>query len=429
MLHDSDRLGMLSDDPIISSLLDMDFYKFTMGQVVWKHFTDMPVAYGFRNRTGKPLRIAEVDLRRELDFVRRLRFTTSDLHYLRGTNEYSDRMFSEEYLTFLRTLQLPDYDLTFDRDGNFELIFRGTWANAIYWETLALSIVNELHSRAMMRDKTSFGHELTSAVGVTRLASKLEVLRRHPDVTFTDFGTRRRFSRAWHDNVVMVLAEELPSSQFRGTSNVWLAMKHGLTPMGTSAHEMFMIMAGIAQSKAKMLNQNVEVEIRKSHGSVLDLWWKEYGHGLSIALTDTFGTDFFFSDMGQNRAMSWKGLRQDSGDPIEFGEKTIKFYEKLGIDPESKVIVFSDGLDVDTIVKLHTHFRGRINTTYGWGTNLTNDLGISAKSLVVKPIEASGQRLVKLSDNIAKATGRPEDIELYKRVFGHTNNDFKECVY
>jgi nicotinate phosphoribosyltransferase len=200
-----------------------------------------------------------------------------------------------------------------------------------------------------------------------------------------------------------------------------MAMQYGLLPMGTMAHELFMVMAGMmAESDAT---------IRASHNRVLQEWWAEYGSGLSTALTDTYGSDFFFRDMTAAQACVWKGLRQDSGDPIAFGEKAIAFYKRHGIDPRDKFIVFSDGLDLGTIVKLADHFAGRIRVSFGWGTNLTNDLGFEALSLVIKVIEANGRCTVKLSDNLAKATGNAPDIERFKQIFGHTVMTFEECRY
>ena len=408
--------------PIITSLLDTDFYKLTMGQVVYHRYPDVPVKYAFTNRT-KHIRLADIisekDLRRELNHAMTLRFNKTELHYLRGTNEYSDRMFREDYLDFLGRFSLPPYELRF-ADGQIQLEFSGRWSEAIYWETIALAIVNELCYRWNLSLKTRFELDLVFAEGRKRLAEKIVKLRRHPEITFCDFGTRRRFSRDWHDYVVGVTAEEMPG-QMLGTSNAYLAMKHGLLPMGTSAHEMYMVMSGVTGES--------DETIRASHNKVLRDWWDEYGFGLSVALTDTYGTDFFFRDMTAEQAENWKGLRQDSGDPFVFGEKAIAFYEKLGIDPKTKIIVFSDGLDVDTIIELHKKFRGRIKTTFGWGTNLTNDLGLKALSLVVKTVEANGRGLVKLSDNIAKAIGRPEDIEKFKRIFGYDVTTFEECKY
>lgn len=259
------------------------------------------------------------------------------------------------------------------------------------------------------------------AEGLQRLDRKISLVKANPLVSFSDFGTRRRFSREWHDLVAGRLCSELPQSRFTGTSNVYLAFKYGLPPVGTMAHEMFMVMSGIMHGD--------EAAIYASHNRVLEDWWDYYGVDLSIALTDTYSTDLFFQDMTPEQARNYRGLRQDSGDPIAFGEKAINFYQGLGIDPTEKTLVFSDGLDIETIFRIAEHFAGRIRCAFGWGTNLTNDLGFGALSLVVKVVEACGHATVKLSDNLAKAIGSPEDIERFKRIFGYTGTTYDACRY
>jgi len=408
--------------PIVHSLLDIDFYKFTMGHWVFKRYPNIPVRYAFKNRTAQ-VRLAdyidEAALRRELDHVRTLRVNASELHYLRGTNEYGDRIFSEDYLQFLRELRLPPYELA-RVDGTYRLEFPGRWCEAMYWETLALSIINELYYRARMARLSAFERDVVMATGTLRLAEKIKVLRARPDIAFSDFGTRRRFSRSWQEYVLRLLAQELPG-QLLGTSNTAMAMQYGLLPIGTMAHELYMVMAGLMADS--------DATIRASHNRVLQEWWDEYGWGLSIALTDTYGSDFFFRDMTAAQARAWKGVRQDSGDAMACGEKAIAFYERHGVDPRDKLIVFSDGLDLGTIVKLADHFAGRIRVSFGWGTNLTNDLGFEALSLVIKVVETQGSSTVKLSDNLAKATGNAPDIERFKRIFGHTVTAFEACRY
>jgi nicotinate phosphoribosyltransferase len=342
------------------------------------------------------------------------------VHYLRGTNAYGAGLFSEAYLQFLQALRLPPYELAC-ADGTYTLEFSGLWSEAIYWETLALSIINELYYRTLLARRSAFEREAIMATGTLRLADKIALLRTRPDITFSDFGTRRRFSRSWQEYVVRVLAQELPG-QVLGTSNTAMAMQYGLLPMGTMGHELYMVMPGL-------MAESHDDAIRASHNRVLQEWWDEYGTGLSIALTDTYGTDFFFRDMTTAQAHAWRGLRQDSGDPIAFGEQAIAFYERHGIDPRDKLIVFSDGLDLGTIIKLADHFAGRVRVSFGWGTNLTNDLGLEALSLVIKVVEANGRRTVKLSDNLAKATGEAHDIARFKRIFGHTVTACEACTY
>ncbi len=409
---------------IIESLLDLDFYKLTMGQLVYLQYSKVPVKYAFKNRSAKvllPRHISESALRAELNHVRTLSFTPEELLYLgeKPKTENGELIFGKSFLQFLAKLKLPPYELT-NNGKEFILEFFGPWREAIYWETIALSIINELYYRSLARSLGAFQESVGKVTGVARLHMKISQLKDVPDIRFSDFGTRRRFSRQWQEEVVETCSTKL-KNQFIGTSNVALAMKFNLKPIGTFAHEMFMVLSGI-------FHENDDT-IRGSHNQVLCDWWDLYGEPLSIALTDTYGTDFFFKDMSADQARAWKGLRQDSGCPFEFGEKAIAFYKRLGIDPLHKTLVFSDGLNVETIIKIYNEFSPRIRVAFGWGTNLTNDLGFEPLSLVVKAVEANGYGTVKLSDNLAKATGKPEDIEKFKRIFGHTVTQNETCTY
>ncbi|MBT6690889.1 MAG: nicotinate phosphoribosyltransferase [Chloroflexi bacterium] len=417
----------MKDRPIITSLMDIDFYKLTMGQLIFLMYPDVQTTFRFINRTkGVPLShyVDIGELREQLQHVQTLRVNNTELHYLRGTNEYGERMFREPYLEFLRDMQLPDFELSTDSDGQLRIFFPGLWSTNTYWETLALSITSELWCRSQMKHLSRFERELIWAEGQKRLATKLAILTdpQNSSLTISDFGTRRRFSKEWQWYVVRTLAEELLPGQFLGTSNVQCAMDHGLLPMGTSAHELPMVLSGIMHGS--------DDEIRASSQKVLADWWEIYGHGLSIFLPDTYGTDFFFNDLTREQVENWKGFRHDSGDPIEFGEKVLRLYQRHGVDPlaTGKFIVFSDGLDMNTIIQLHQHFRDRIRISFGWGTNLTNDMGLRTLSLVIKAYEACGHGLVKLSDNLDKATGLPDDIERFKAIFGHTTTYRQECL-
>ena len=408
--------------PIIESLLDTDFYKFTMGQIAYLRYPQVTVKYAFQNRTkriGIGAIIEEEELRRELDHARTLRLSEAELHRLFRVEVAGKRVFQEEFIGFLRQLRLPPYYL--ERKGDtYGMEFPGRWCEAVYWETIALSIVNELYCKTTLRNCTPDERGGVHAEGRARLAEKIDTLKASPDVTFADFGSRRRFSGEWQRFVVLEMARELPA-QFLGTSNTQIALENGLSPIGTLAHEMFMVLSGVMQGS--------DDEVRASHNRILRDWWEQYGWGLSVALTDTYGSDFFFRDMSAEQARLWKGLRHDSGDPIAFGEQAIAFYGRHGIDPEEKLLVFSDGLDPDAMVSIADHFRGRIKVSFGWGTNLTNDLGLDAISIVVKIDEANGNRTVKLSDNLAKATGRPEDIERFKLIFGYERTTYEEVRY
>jgi nicotinate phosphoribosyltransferase len=412
--------------PIVRSRLEPDFYKFTMGQLIWRKYAAVETTFSFKNRTTKARlgRLLDLgELREQLDHARSLMFTNSELHYLRGTNEYQERMFDEGYLEFLRRLRLPDYHLE-QRGDDLVLEFSGPWAEVTYWETIGLSIVNEAYYRTLLRGLSKFEREAIHAEGVHRLRDKIRILRDRPDVHFSDFGTRRRFSGAWQHYIDETLRDELNrgefQGQFLGTSNTYAAMTTGVVPMGTAAHELPMIIAGtLDQGDAD------PAWLRRAQRQVIDDWWEQYGWGLSIFLPDTFGTDFFFTVVTEDDLRRWKGVRWDSGDLFAFGERVIRAYKQVGVDPSEKMLVPSDALDLPVILEAHERFGGRMRVSYGWGTGLTNDLldnvmigdrWFGPMSLVVKPTRANGRGLVKLSDNPAKATGEPGDVERYKRA-------------
>ncbi len=396
---------------IIQSLLDTDFYKYTMGQYAWKYYPNVKVKYAFINRTKVKLanHVIITDLIEELDQVRNLKLTMDELNYLNSLN-----IFSKDYLNFLSILKMPPVYVS-EKDKELVIETEGTWCEAIFWETFILSIVNEMHYR-------SYGNTPIGYLGILQdnLVSKIDKIKANP-FKFVEFGTRRRFSTDIQGTVLNMLENSLYDEQaLVGTSNVFLAKNLNLQPVGTMAHELPMVLAGLHDENLYTLEH--------SHDKMLSQWYFMYGEELSIALTDTFGTDFFFKDFTKEKAEQWKGLRQDSGDPIEFGEKAIKFYEEKGIDPKTKLIIFSDGLNIDKIYEIEKAFKGRINTTYGWGTNLTNDVGAKPLSIVVKATIANGKKLVKLSDNTAKALGDPKVIEKYKRAFGYEST-YTEPLY
>jgi nicotinate phosphoribosyltransferase len=425
--------------PIVQSRLEPDFYKFSMGQLIWRKYREVQTTFSFRNRTPKA-RLGRVldlgELREALDHARTLMFTNSELHYLRGTNEYQERMFDEGYLDFLRGLRLPEYRLE-PRGDDILLEFSGSWAEVTYWETIALSIVNELYYRTLLRRGSKFEREAIAAEGIRRLRQKIAILRERPDILFSDFGTRRRFARVWQHYVDETLRDELNAGSFEGpflgTSNTYSAMTCGLMPMGTAAHELPMIIAGTLDT-----GDADPAWLRRAQRQVIDDWWEQYGWGLSIFLPDTFGTDFFFTVVNERDLRQWKGFRWDSGNLFAFGERVIGAYESFGIDPKEKMLVPSDALDLPLILDAQERFAGRIRISYGWGTGLTNDLldnvmigdaWFGPMSLVVKPTRANGRGLVKLSDNPAKAIGEPADVERYKRAAGYGEHEVVEVKY
>lgn len=409
--------------PIITSLLDTDAYKFKMGKLVWRKYPRVPVRYGFTNRT-KSVRLPEFvsinDLRDELDGAREISFRNEELDYLGSLKNRENALYDKDYLAFLKDYHLPPYELEETRDS-FRLEFPGEWQHTIYWETIALPIITELYTRGLLKTLTDKSQADVFNKGILRLQKKQDVLGKRPDIAVSDFGTRRRASREWQGYVVPTMAHT-PNINFLGTSNVYLAMKHGVPPIGTMAHELFMVMAALRMA-------GTDEELINSQRQVLRDWWEEFGPDHSIALSDTWGRDFFLSKLFPEFARTWQGSRQDSGDPFAYGEALIGFYRLLRIDPRQKLIVFSDGLDLDTIVALADIFAGRIKVGFGWGTNLTNDLGLPTLSLVIKVIEAAGYGTVKLSDNLAKAMGRREDIQRIIRVAGYHGTFQQECRY
>ena len=406
-------------DPIIRSLIDTDFYKLLMLQMIWKLYPDVDVTFSLINRT-KTVRLAEEidegELRAQLDFARTLRLTKKEMIWLAGNTFYGRaQIFEPEFLAWLSTYQLPEYELT-KRDGQYELTFHGRWMDTTMWEIPALAIINELRSRAAMRNLGFFTLDVLYARAKAKMWTKVERLRALPKLRISDFGTRRRHSFLWQRWCVEALKEGIGPA-FTGTSNVLLAMDSDLEAVGTNAHELPMVAAALA---------NTDDELRAAPYKVLRDWNTLYGGNLLIALPDAFGTAAFLRD-APDWVADWTGFRPDSAPPIEGGEKIIDWWKAKGRDPKKKLLIFSDGLDVDAIIETYQHFEGRVRMSFGWGTNLTNDFagcapseiaGLKPISIVCKVTEANGRPAVKLSDNPQKATGDPAGVERYLKFFG-----------
>lgn len=409
---------------IIESRLDSDFYKFTMGQFVFHRYPDVQVKYSYKNRSSAILlgnEIPEPELREELDNFMNLPWGPGEIEYLGGIKVNGKCIFAPDYLDFLASLKkLPGYLLE-KQNGQYILEFLGRWSEAIYWETPALAIKNELFYRNLLKNCSPLEKDEIYKEGFKRLWRKISRLKKYPGAQIIEFGTRRRFERLWQDYVVKTFKTRFSPKQFIGTSNIYLARKYGIDPKGTMAHELFMAIAA-------MMSDTNEGLLR-SQNRVFDEWEEEYGPNLLVALTDTFGTDFTLRTITKERAQRWSAFRPDSGDALEIGRNILNFLSTNGIDTKSKGLVPSDGLEDGTIISLRKAFRKETKTAFGWGTNATNDLGPKAVSQVIKLVEVDGRRTVKLSDNLAKATGSPEDIERYKKVFGYTGTTFEECVY
>jgi nicotinate phosphoribosyltransferase len=407
-------------DPIVRSLLDTDFYKLLMLQMIWGLYPKVDATFSLINRSTKvklARQIDEHELREQLDHARTVRFSKKEMIWLAGNTFYGRKqIFQPDFLAWLEDFQLPSYELGKTQDGQFELEFHGPWMHTTMWEIPALSIINELRSRSALRDYGPFALDVLYARAKAKLWAKTEQLKKYPAIRISDFGTRRRHSFLWQRWCVEALKEGIGEA-FTGTSNVLLAMDTDLEALGTNAHELPMVFAALTRS---------EQELKESPYRVLQNWQRYYGGNLLIVLPDAFGTDAFLRD-APGWVADWTGFRPDSAPPIEAGERIVKWWKEKGVDPASKLLIFSDGLDVETIIETYKHFEGRVRMTFGWGTNLTNDFKDCAPtptdrldpiSLVCKVTEADGRPAVKLSDNPDKATGDPNEIERYIRVFG-----------
>ena len=404
-------------DPIVRSLIDTDFYKLLMCQSVFRNRPDTQVTFSLINRsTHVPLAnlIDEGELREQLDHIRSLTLARGESTWLRGNTFYGKRqMFTPEFMEWFENLTLPPYHL--ERVGDqYELTFEGNWPEVMLWEIPALAVLMELRGRAVLHDMKRFELQVLYARAMTKLWEKIERLKGNPDLRIADFGTRRRHSFLWQDWCVQAMVEGLGDS-FVGTSNCLIAKNRDLEAIGTNAHELPMVYAALAETDAKLAQAPYDV---------LSDWHEEHDGNLRIILPDTYGTAGFL-DRAPDWLTQWTGIRIDSGDPAEGAEEAIRWWTERGEDPREKLVIFSDGLDVEKILELSAQFAGRVKVSFGWGTLLTNDFRgltpddrLAPFSLVCKAISANGRPTVKLSDNPNKAMGPGDQIERYKRVFG-----------
>ncbi|MDN5665473.1 MAG: nicotinate phosphoribosyltransferase [Psychrobacter sp.] len=380
--------------PIITSLLDNDLYKFTMLQAMLHQFPQTHGVYRFRCRNNKdtvyPLADIKDALEQQLDSLCELRFSEDELEYLRGL-----RFIRSDFVDYLELFKLKRRFITVSTDEKDRLCIdiEGPMIQAMFFEVFVLAIVNELYFSALSDAQVL-------AEGQRRLDAKVELLHHYaaeqssyspdtPPFIVADFGTRRRFSKSWQAHVVETLHQAAPKI-VGGTSNVYLAKKLGMTPIGTMAHEFMQAF------------QALDVRLRDSQKAALEAWVHEYRGDLGIALTDVVGMDAFLRDFDLYFAKLFDGLRHDSGDPYVWGDKAIAHYKKLKINPKTKILTFSDGLDLDKAWELHQYFKDRIKTSFGIGTNLTNDMGITPINIVLKLVECNGQPVAKLSDSPGK---------------------------
>ncbi|WP_447842625.1 nicotinate phosphoribosyltransferase [Enterobacter cloacae] len=369
--------------PVLHTLLDTDAYKLHMQQAVFHHYYDVDVAAEFRCRGDDLLGIYADSIREQVDAMQHLTLQDDEYQWLSGLP-----FFKADYLNWLRDFRYKPEQVTVTNDnGKLDIRLEGPWREVIMWEVPLLAVISELAHR-YRSPETGVTQALAALenklAGFATLTDELDMSR----FRLMDFGTRRRFSRDVQQAIVQRLQQE---SWFVGTSNYDLARRLNLTPMGTQAHEWF------------QAHQQISPDLANSQRAALAAWLDEYPNQLGIALTDCITMDAFLRDFGPEFAERYQGLRHDSGDPVEWGEKAIAHYEKLGIDPMSKVLVFSDNLDLAKAVELYRHFSTRVNLSFGIGTRLTCDIPqVKPLNIVIKLVECNGKPVAKLSDSPGK---------------------------
>lgn len=390
--------------PIIHSLLDTDLYKFTMLQVVLHKFPQTHSVYHFRCRnledTVYPLVDILDDLNEQLDHLCNLKYKEDELQYLRKL-----RFIKSDFVDYLELFQLKRrfIQASIDAEGRLDIHIEGPMVQAMMFEIFVLAIVNELYFSRIKTDDVW-------AEGERRLQAKLELIQQYektqkpndPPFLVSDFGTRRRYSFVWQKHVVAAFHETVPNV-FRGTSNVLLAKELNITPIGTMAHEFLQAF------------QALDVRLRDFQKAALETWVQEYRGDLGIALTDVVGMDAFLRDFDLYFAKLFDGLRHDSGDPYEWGDKAYAHYRKLKIDTKTKMLTFSDGLNLPKAWELHQYFKDRFQVSFGIGTNLTNDMGQKPLNIVLKLVECNGQSVAKISDSPGKTMTDNDTFLAYLR--------------
>ncbi len=386
---------------IITSLIDTDLYKFTMMQAVLHQFPAAEVEYQFRCRTeGVDLRPYAKQIEAEIHHLCQLRFTEDELAYLGSL-----RFVKPDFIHFLRLFQLDPRFIDIKADDAFSLTIKGPWLHTILFEVPLLAIVSEVYFR-----ETQPTPDLSR--GKQRLADVIDQLKTQApagEFKFSDFGTRRRFSKDWHRYVIETFKAELPK-HLSGTSNVFFAKAFNLTPIGTMAHEYI------------QASQALGPRLIDSQKFAFEAWAREYRGDLGIALSDVYDVDAFLRDFDMYFCKLFDGARHDSGDPYAWGEKVVAHYEKNRVDPKTKTLVFSDSLSLNSALALFNHFKSRSLLAFGIGTKLTNDLGYQPLQIVIKMTECNGQPVAKLSDSPDKTMCKdPSYLAYLKQVFQITS--------
>jgi nicotinate phosphoribosyltransferase len=384
---------------IITSLLDTDLYKFTMMQAVLHQFPSAQVSYKFKCRNpGVALAPYVQEIRDEIRSLCSLQFQDAELAWLRSL-----RFIKSDFVDFLGLFRLNEKYIQVNAlpNGEIDISIQGPWLHTILFEIPVLAIVNEVYFRNT--------HKVPDFLeGRRRLDQKIEALHaeRLSDLKIADYGTRRRFSKAWHEELLRVLISKLGTGakgQLAGTSNALFAMKLGLTPLGTMAHEYLQACQALGP------------RLRDSQVFGFETWAREYRGDLGIALSDVYGIEPFLRDFDMYFCKLFDGARHDSGDPFTWGERMIAHYRNNRVDPLTKTLIFSDGLTVEKTIALYQQFRGRCQLAFGIGTNLTNDLGYEPLQIVIKMTQCNGQPVAKLSDTPGKGMCEDENYLTYLR--------------
>ena len=383
--------------PIVISLLDTDLYKFNMDQVIFHKHTDLCGQYFFKCRNEGIVFTEEMvqEINEQIDYLCSLRFTKEELDYLR-----SIRFIKNDYVEFLRLWHpIRDYvTVELSDNGVLEIEVNGPLFSAMQFEIYLLEIVNEVYFRM------NYDYEILRKSAEEKLDAKIKALNDGTyTFTFAEFGARRRLSREWEEVVIKRLVTETKSCV--GTSNVYFAMKYNVTPIGTYAHEYVQMYQGIDEIPLAYTN----------HYAMKD-WYDEYQGDNGTALTDTITTDLFLMDFNRSMVNNYTGVRHDSGDPYEWGEKIINHYKNYGANPKDKLLLFSDSLDFDKAQKLYDHFKDKTKVSFGIGTFCSNDTCEKALNIVIKLQYVNGRPVAKLSDTPGKAMCRDEGyLEYLKR--------------
>ena len=396
-------------DPIITSFLDQDFYKFTMGQAIAHNWPDTWVKYRFKNRSPVSLLPYKDEIQEEINALANLTLTPNEHGYLEDI-PFLKRGFTSR----LRSLRFDPEMITLgEKDGDIDVTVEADWSEGVWAEIFFLAICNEVYFRNLF----STSGEMAAALneGDRRLTEKIELLKKanpaekakrlgRADFRIMEFGTRRRFSRAWQQHVLTRLIEEVPE-YIQGTSNADLARRLAIPVQGTMAHEWLQAHQALTP-------------LQEFQRHALNIWLNEYRGSLGIALTDIIGFNAFLRDFDPLLARSFDGGRHDSGDPFVWGDKLLGHYDKLGIDSKTKIAVWSDGLDFELSLRLWEHFSPAIKTIFGIGTNLSNDTGNKALQVVMKLVEVNHMPVAKISDSSGKGMCEsPTFVPFLKELF------------